>query len=374
MEVLQSFPDLILAMALSMAFGTGLQAVIFAIAITRIPFGGRVIRSVALSIREMSTWRRDGHPAPPRAHQAFHVLPQCVRLTWCWRRRTWACHRHRGRPRFLGVACRRRRPRGATCWRLDHRRDPPWWLVLFPAWPSRSRCSRSTCSATHPRHADPRLSPAFLRLVTARRAPAAHPPPSPPSPPRRSLHDTPSDPHAGGHGRSRPRRAHIRACSRPRRSASPTAAHQDAKIPALGRMQMQAGAAGSRARSWGGRSHHPASRRDFIDLQLSAARRRAPDALAQRVKRLASSSTTSGRAGLSDAGAPRRGRALPRRVRHGFGRTRADARSGARACARSLKLPRCASGADDLSERDPSTRLFFERAIELFNARASRSR
>src|ERR1700751_4834965 len=38
MEILQSFPDLILAMAISMAIGTGLQAVIFAIAVTRIPF------------------------------------------------------------------------------------------------------------------------------------------------------------------------------------------------------------------------------------------------------------------------------------------------------------------------------------------------
>src|SRR5256886_5668965 len=54
MEVLQSFPDLILAMAISLAIGTGLTAVIFAIAITRIPFGGRVIRSVALSVREMA--------------------------------------------------------------------------------------------------------------------------------------------------------------------------------------------------------------------------------------------------------------------------------------------------------------------------------
>src|SRR5258707_8267221 len=53
MEILQAFPDLILAMAISMAIGTGLQAVIFAIAITRIPFGGPVVRSVALSVREM---------------------------------------------------------------------------------------------------------------------------------------------------------------------------------------------------------------------------------------------------------------------------------------------------------------------------------
>src|SRR5690606_11688241 len=39
MEILQSFPDLILAMAISMAIGTGMHAVIVAIAITRIPFG-----------------------------------------------------------------------------------------------------------------------------------------------------------------------------------------------------------------------------------------------------------------------------------------------------------------------------------------------
>ncbi len=51
MEILQAFPDLILAMAISVAIGTGLPAVIIAIAITRLPFGGRVIRSVAISVR-----------------------------------------------------------------------------------------------------------------------------------------------------------------------------------------------------------------------------------------------------------------------------------------------------------------------------------
>jgi ABC-type dipeptide/oligopeptide/nickel transport system permease subunit len=42
MEVLQAF------------IGTGMPAVIVAVAITRIPYGGRVIRAVALSVREMS--------------------------------------------------------------------------------------------------------------------------------------------------------------------------------------------------------------------------------------------------------------------------------------------------------------------------------
>ena len=79
MEILQSFPDLILAMAISMAIGTGLQAVIFAIAITRIPFGGRVIRSVALSIREMpyvEAGRASGGSS--LRIMVFHVLPQCI--------------------------------------------------------------------------------------------------------------------------------------------------------------------------------------------------------------------------------------------------------------------------------------------------------
>src|SRR5258706_912702 len=79
MEIMQAFPDLILAMAISMAIGTGLPAVIFAIAITRIPFGGRVIRSVALSVREMpyvEAGRASRAPAPPV--MAFHVFPPCV--------------------------------------------------------------------------------------------------------------------------------------------------------------------------------------------------------------------------------------------------------------------------------------------------------
>ena len=79
MEILQSFPDLILAMAISMAIGTGLQAVIFAIAVTRIPFGGRVIRSVALSVREMpyvEAGRASG--ASALRIMALHVLPQCI--------------------------------------------------------------------------------------------------------------------------------------------------------------------------------------------------------------------------------------------------------------------------------------------------------
>ena len=78
-EILQSFPDLILAMAISMAIGTGMPAVIVAIAITRLPFGNRVIRSVALTIRELSyveaARAAGGSPLRVIVH---HVLPQCL--------------------------------------------------------------------------------------------------------------------------------------------------------------------------------------------------------------------------------------------------------------------------------------------------------
>jgi ABC-type dipeptide/oligopeptide/nickel transport system permease subunit len=78
LEFLQSFPDLILAMAISMALGTGTGTVIIAIAITRIPFGGRVIRAVALSIKELAyveAARAIG--ASPLRVMALHILPQC---------------------------------------------------------------------------------------------------------------------------------------------------------------------------------------------------------------------------------------------------------------------------------------------------------
>jgi ABC-type dipeptide/oligopeptide/nickel transport system permease subunit len=78
-EFLQSFPDLILAMAISMALGTGQGTVIVAIAVTRIPFGGRIVRAVALSLKELAyveAARAIG--AAPLRIMARHILPQCV--------------------------------------------------------------------------------------------------------------------------------------------------------------------------------------------------------------------------------------------------------------------------------------------------------
>ena len=79
MEILQSFPDLILAMAISMAIGTGMPAVIVAIAVTRIPFGGRVIRSVALLIKELSYVEAGRSAGASQLRiMGLHILPQCL--------------------------------------------------------------------------------------------------------------------------------------------------------------------------------------------------------------------------------------------------------------------------------------------------------
>jgi peptide/nickel transport system permease protein len=79
MEVLQSFPDLILAMAISMAIGTGMHAVIVAIAVTRIPFGGRVIRSVALTVKELAYVEAGRSVGASQLRiMGLHILPQCM--------------------------------------------------------------------------------------------------------------------------------------------------------------------------------------------------------------------------------------------------------------------------------------------------------
>src|SRR5260370_25348841 len=78
-EFLQSFPDLILAMAISMALGAGFGTVIVAIAITRVPFGGRVIRAVVLSLKEMSyVEAARGLGASHMRMMLRHILPQCI--------------------------------------------------------------------------------------------------------------------------------------------------------------------------------------------------------------------------------------------------------------------------------------------------------
>ena len=135
-EFVQAFPDLILAMAIAMALGSGTVTVIIAIAITRIPFGGRVIRSVVLSLKEMSFVEAARSLGASRTRIMLrHVLPQCVApfliLATTHLGVAIIIEASLG---FLGVGI----PPPAPTWgnmladALNAGIVPPWWLVLFP--------------------------------------------------------------------------------------------------------------------------------------------------------------------------------------------------------------------------------------------------
>jgi peptide/nickel transport system permease protein len=170
MEVMQAFPDLILAMAISMAIGTGLPAVIVAIAITRIPFGGRVIRSVALTVREMQyveAGRASG--ASALRIMSLHVLPQCVApylvLATTHLGVAIVIEAALG---FLGVGVPPPTPTwGNMLADAITALIPPWWLVLFPGLAiTITVLAFNLCGDGIRDTLDPRLSPAVLRLVT----------------------------------------------------------------------------------------------------------------------------------------------------------------------------------------------------------------
>lgn len=135
-EFLQSFPDLILAMAIAMALGAGTWTVIVAIAITRVPFGGRVIRSVVLSLKEMAYVEAARSLGASHKRLMFrHILPQCIAPYLI------LATTHLGVAiiieaalGFLGVGI----PPPTPTWgnmlsdSLNAGLVPPWWLVLFP--------------------------------------------------------------------------------------------------------------------------------------------------------------------------------------------------------------------------------------------------
>ena len=176
MEIFQSFPDLILAMAISMAIGTGLPAVIVAIAITRVPFGGRVIRSVALSVSAMPFVEAGcAAGASPLRVMARHVLPQCVApylvLATTHLGVAIVIEAALG---FLGVGV----PPPTPTWgnMLSDAITglvPQWWLVLFPGLAITVTVLAFNLLGDGIRDSlDPRLAPTVMRLVTGVRGSA----------------------------------------------------------------------------------------------------------------------------------------------------------------------------------------------------------
>jgi ABC-type dipeptide/oligopeptide/nickel transport system permease subunit len=85
LEILMAIPGLLLAIILVLGIGAGMPAVIIAIAITRIPTTSRVLRAVALSVKETqyvdsarsigsSQWRVMFHHIAPQTFAAFIVI------------------------------------------------------------------------------------------------------------------------------------------------------------------------------------------------------------------------------------------------------------------------------------------------------------
>ena len=135
-EVLLSFPTLILAMVLLLGMGAGVFTVILAISITRIPLSVRVIRSVSLAIKENSyveAARAIG--ASDVRIMGLHIAPQCLApwlvLVTAQLGGVIVLEASLG---FLGVGV----PAPTATWgnmlggAVAATLKPEWWLVIFP--------------------------------------------------------------------------------------------------------------------------------------------------------------------------------------------------------------------------------------------------
>lgn len=135
-EVLMSFPSVILALLLLVGLGSGLPTVIIAIAVTRIPGTTRIIRSVALTVRELSyVEAAQALGAPPWRTMLRHVAPQCIApMLVLISLNLGAAIFTEAALSFLGVGV----PPPDPSWGnmlggvLAEAFRPPWWLVVFP--------------------------------------------------------------------------------------------------------------------------------------------------------------------------------------------------------------------------------------------------
>jgi peptide/nickel transport system permease protein len=135
-EVMMSFPQLILALMLMVSLGPGLQTVIIAIAVTRVPGTTRIVRSVALSLRELAyveAGRALGASTPRIMFR--HIAPQCVApmLVLISVNLGGAIFTESALS-FLGVGIPPPNPSWGNMLGgvLAEAFRPSWWLVLFP--------------------------------------------------------------------------------------------------------------------------------------------------------------------------------------------------------------------------------------------------
>jgi len=135
-EMVMSFPALVLAMVLLVALGGGMWTVIIAIAVTRLPYGVRVIRSVVLSVKELTyvdAARAMG--ASDLRIMVQHIAPQCFAaflvLATAHLGAAIVIEASLG---FLGVGITPPTPSWGNMLGgvVSATYKPIWWLVLFP--------------------------------------------------------------------------------------------------------------------------------------------------------------------------------------------------------------------------------------------------
>jgi peptide/nickel transport system permease protein len=135
-EVLASFPTLILALLLSVGLGPGLGTVVVAVGVTQIPLATRVTRSVVLSVKQtqfVEAARCIGASAP--RIMARQIGPQCVApVAVVASASLGAAIFAEAALSFLGVGVPPPTPSlgnmlGGV---LAQSFQPPWWLVVFP--------------------------------------------------------------------------------------------------------------------------------------------------------------------------------------------------------------------------------------------------
>ena len=135
-EVLTSFPTLILGLLLSVSLGPGLRTVIIAVAITQIPLATRITRSVVLSVKEMAFVEaaRCVGAAPGRI-MLRQVAPQCIApVLVIATLNLGSAIFAEAELSFLGVGIPPPTPSlgnmlGGV---LAQSFKPPWWLAIFP--------------------------------------------------------------------------------------------------------------------------------------------------------------------------------------------------------------------------------------------------
>ncbi len=136
LDTLLSFPGLILAMLLLVGLGAGLSTVIIAIAVTRIPLGTRVIRSVVLSLRNLAyVEAARGLGSSSLRIMALHILPQCIApFLVIVSANIGVAITTEAALSFLGIGV----PPPTPTWGnmlggvLAESFKPPWWLVVYP--------------------------------------------------------------------------------------------------------------------------------------------------------------------------------------------------------------------------------------------------